>query len=204
MKLDTSILERGTLQARHFAEIGLSRRQLHVWSELTGFEPQERRAGTWREFSPADVFRLMTMKELKGRTGLAIIDHSSLVGFLGAEITLLDALRIWRDGLEPVLKTDLDDQHQINPSRNISGSWMLERGPFWCLQSLAASLSLMMAATLRGGSDEQRAFVCEAVADRDHNAVLIHKRGRMIDIPPQPFSEEKATETVQIWLREQT
>ncbi len=204
MRPDKSILERGTLQARHFAEIGLSGRQLHVWCELTGFEPQERRAGTWREFSPADVFRLMTMKELKGRTGLAIIDHSSLVGFLGEEMTFFSALRIWLDGLEPVLQTDLDDLHQINPSRNISGSWLFERGPFWCLQSLAASLSLMMAATLRGGSDEQRAYVCEAVADRDHNAVLVQRRARKIDIPSQPFTEEKATETVQIWLREQT
>ena len=57
--------------------------------------------------------RLATIRELKGRTGLAIVDHRDLIEFIGSDDGfLVPALQLWRkaDFSEmPRLQSALDD-----------------------------------------------------------------------------------------------
>ena len=151
------LINEGTLQARHFAGIGLSRRQLHVWCDKTGFEPRSRDSGRWRRFSPAEVLRLATVRELKGRTGLAITDHRDLIEFVASDDGfLVPTLSLWREGGAPALLTDLESSFEVAPAAFRSIGDLLKRSPFWCALSLRPPIGLMLAAVARGGSTEQR------------------------------------------------
>jgi hypothetical protein len=107
-------------------------------------------------FAPADVFRLMAMRELKGRTGLAISDHPSLVQVLGADEFFLEAVRLWVAAKVPCLVTDLADSHRLAPAGEIDAFVLVRASALHCLLDLAPALRLMRLAVVRGGTDEQR------------------------------------------------
>ena len=140
------------------------------------------------------------MKELKGRTGLAITDHPSLVEFLSRPSILSTALTQWLSEPEPVIVTDLDDDHEIRPAQHVLGDTLIGKAPLWCLLLLNGPIVMMLMAMLRGGDDEQRAFVCAKATEREQNYTRIKNRDRLIDFPRSPYLEEKTRELVHSWL----
>ncbi len=157
----------GTLQARHFAEIGLSRRQLHIWCNKTGFEPSGRDPGRWRNFSPAEVLRLATIRELKGRTGLAIVDHRDLIEFIGSDGGfLVPVLELWRKGETPALVTDLIASFKVAAGTIVLAGDLVDNSSFWCGLSLRSSIEMMMSAITRGGSFDQRRWAAQLAETR--------------------------------------
>ena len=158
----------GTLQARHFAEIGLSRRQLHIWCNKTGFEPSGRDPGRWRNFSPAEVLRLATIRQLKGRTGLAIVDHRDLIEFIGSDGGfLVPVLELWRKGETPALRTDLIASFEVAAGTTVFAGDLVKNSPFWCGLSLRSPRGMMMSAITRGGSFDQRLWAAQLAETRE-------------------------------------
>jgi hypothetical protein len=159
---DLAPLLLGSLRPSDFPELDLSSRQLHVWTALTGFQPADRDGGKWRRFSPADVFRLSVMRELKGRTGLPITDHLPLVQSIGGEDFFRRSIKLWFSNETPCLITNLTNDHRVMPATEIIPSALLQASTLYCLLNLATSVRLMLIAVARGGAEVQRA-VCDEI-----------------------------------------
>lgn len=167
MKNDLAILFEPALRPKDFHEVDLSKQQLRVWTDLTGFQPAEREEGKWRKFSPADVLRLSLMRELKGRTGLAITEHPSLVSAIGGDDFVLKGVTLWTSAKRPCLLTDLDADHRLVSALQIDATALLHTSTLWCLLDLAPAINLMRLAVVRGGTDAQRLLCHELEVARE-------------------------------------
>lgn len=177
-KLDHTPMLQGTLRPRDFPELDLSKRQLHVWTGLTGFEPSDREEGKWRRFTPADVLRLAVMRDLKGSTGLAITEHPKLVAFLGLNAFFADTIGIWSDAGTPCLVTDLRADHRLMRAAEVNASTLMLSNLTYCLQPLAPAIQLMALAIARGGTEAQRiaAHAIEVARERARQPQYQHVR----------------------------
>lgn len=144
------------MRPKDFHEVDLSKQQLRVWTDLTGFQPEGREEGRWRRFSPADVFRLSVMREMKGRTGLAITEHPALVQAIGADDFFLRVMKLWTAAQAPCLVTDLAGDHRVMAAAEVDVPALLQASPLHCLLDLAPAIQLMRLAVVRGGTEEQR------------------------------------------------
>jgi hypothetical protein len=156
MNNDPIALFEPTLRPKDFHEVDLSKQQLRIWTDLTGYQPEGREEGKWRRFSPADVFRLAVMRELKGRTGLAITEHPSLVKAIGADDFFHQSVSLWAAAKQACLATDLREDHHVMGAAEVDTPRLLQSATLFCLLDLAPSIRLMRLAVVRGGSEKQR------------------------------------------------
>lgn len=170
--IDLAPLFVGSLRPSDFSELGLSSRQLHVWTNLTGFQPAERDDGKWRQFSPADVFRLFVLRDLKTATGLAISDHPELVRTIRTDAFFTEALMAWAKGDLPCLVTDLGQHHGLALARELKASDLMQTGRLHCLLPLSPSFEHMAAAIARNGTQEHRMLIHALVIAKPKQAAL--------------------------------
>lgn len=168
------------LRPKDFHELELSKQQLRVWTDLTGFQPEGREEGKWRRFSPADVFRLSVMREIKGRTGLAITEHPALVQAIGANDFFVRAVNLWSAAKAPCLVTDLADDHRVLAAAEVDVPRLLQANTLHCLLDLAPSIRLMRLAVVRGGAEAQRLLCHHLEVARETCA------GRPAPVPDAP------------------
>ena len=199
--LNPKTLNGRSIAPRHFGEIGLPPARLHDWIEMTGFGPDTRGSQKWRLLSAADVLRLATIRALKLRTGTAISELGGLIDYIGGRDFLVAAVKLWRDGLEPVLVTDLAGYHEVQPRAEINLGWLVGRGgPLIVALSLDGSVRLMLAAMVRGGSDPQRKAALEVVARQSERAgdVDVALRFLLAGLAAELGTDKKVRRVVQV------
>lgn len=177
---DISTLDARTLSPRHFAEAGVRRHELHVWSELTGFTSKVRSAGKWRRFSPADVFRLSTLDRFKERAQLALSSNEPLLHFLANPEAYAAALRIFATGASPQLLADLCTTFEIVEAWRFDSRRLSSISDFWVALDLSRPVLFSVIAALRGGNADQRDFSRSLVL-QSPRFILSRNGGRKID-----------------------
>ncbi|WNJ99966.1 MerR family transcriptional regulator [Thalassospiraceae bacterium LMO-JJ14] len=189
-----------TLQPRHFPEIELSGRQLHVWCEITGIKPKSRESGKWRLFSPIDVMRLAVLRELKGRSGFPFSEQSMLLELIGGEQFPDQILKIWRQGSAPFLYSDFSEVHSVGVWEEI-GSRARRRAPdFLVALNLDFSIFVMFRAVFRGGEKNQINEAIKLISEWHERCQVREKKGRRLELGNVELSREKAEELVQARL----
>ena len=183
--LKLKLLNARSIASRHFAEIGLATPRLHDWVEATGFGPDTRGSQKWRMFSPGDVVRLGTVRSIKNRTQMAISEQGDLLWFVGHKDFVLKTSRLWCQRMAPTLVTDLASYHEAVPVADVDlGSMVKRGGPLFLALSLDGPVRLMLAAMIRGGSDDQKAAAVELVGHTSWEAEQMDKGHRFLSIYP--------------------
>lgn len=177
---DTPLLTE-TLEPRHFAGLGLTRQRLLNWFAITGLEPKRDDLAKHRKFSPANVFSLGTLKELKEPASVSFGDLTALVAYVGSAEVALGAVDMWRGGRYPTLVTDLVNEHALRASEEIPFADLLRRCRQLHLFNLSPIVEVVLEAMLRGGNAEQRDFAAQATADHAQ-ALRAKEAGRNLEV----------------------
>lgn len=197
---DISTLDARTLSPRHFAEAGVRRHELHVWSDLTGFTSDERSSGKWRRYSPADVFRLSTVDRFKERSQIALAANKALLGFLGNPETYQTALGLFSTGGSPQLITDLLAAFEIAEAWCFDARRLSGVSDFWVALDLSRPVLISVIAALRGGDPKQKDFSRSLVL-RSPWFIRPTMSGRKVDTrSPDRLDEDEALKLAEATL----
>lgn len=188
----------GTLQPRFFDGLGLSRQRLALWCKITGFEPKDRPTRKRRQFSPADVFRLATIKMLKSHTRLSITDNRSLIGFLENRAFVTRTLDIWCTGQVPVLLTNLSTIHTVSKASETFVKDLIQEATLWCVVSLDVPVDVMLTAVTRGGTQIQKNLCARIKEERNWNSSGTIEHAKIVDL--KTVEEEDHEERLHIFL----